>query len=95
MLASNTAGDALIPADLTLQGTDVIDDGLDLDDEQCRGASVEGQQIDPSAPSPVDDRDFPSGLESGSTQSAIHMARAPSVDEVALPAVPMITGGCS
>lgn len=74
-----------VPAQLSLDRPEVIDPGLDFDDDQRPGPRIEGEQIDPSVRAPLDDLDFAAHIPASRSQSTIDIARASGVDEVALP----------
>ena len=75
---------ALVPPDLSLKSAEIFDDGLDLDDDQRRSPTIECEQVDPAAPSAIDDGHFSADLETGSVHPPIDVPRASSVHSVAL-----------
>ena len=41
-------GHPLVPADLPFEGTQVVEPGLDLDDQERPSAMIEGEKVDPT-----------------------------------------------
>jgi hypothetical protein len=73
-------GHALVPSELTLQSTQVIESGLDLDHEKRASPAVEGEKVDPAVRPPVDDLDLASRLPALVSETSIEIGRAPSMD---------------
>ncbi len=78
---------SLVPTDLALEGTEVIDHGLDLDDDQRARSSIEREQIDPATPPTIDDGHFAGRLPASPTKPTIDVSRAAGMYGVALPAI--------
>lgn len=75
---------ALIPAQLALDGPQVIEPRLDLDDDQDTGPRVEREKVDPAMRASMDDLHFPRGLGAVIPQSTLGLAEAPPVQIVNL-----------
>ena len=82
--ARRASGEPFVPAELAFDGPDVVERGLDLDDEHRAGASVEREQIDPAPPASIDDGDLPGDIEPSGDEPPMGVPRASSVQEVPL-----------
>jgi hypothetical protein len=79
---------SFIPTELSFDGSQIVESGLDLDHEQGASLRVEGEQVDPAMRTPLDDLDFSRGQPPGGAQPAIDVNRALSMDEIALAIAP-------
>jgi hypothetical protein len=77
-------GHPLVPTDLPLDRTHVVEARLDLDDDEATGSRVERQEVDPSMRPTVDDFDLAQREPTIGAKSSVHIAGAPGVDELAL-----------
>ncbi len=75
-------GHALIPSDLTLERAEVIEPGLDLDDQQGARPMIEREKVDPTVRSTVDDLDLPRGGPAMPTKPSVDIGGAASMDGI-------------
>lgn len=75
---------SLVPTELALNRSDVVESGLDLDDKDGFARRIVGEDVDPAMRSPLDHLDLPRSRPSADAESAINVPRTPGVDEVAL-----------
>lgn len=86
-LSSHLPGGSFVPAQLTLDGTNVVETGLDLDDQKRPAARIECKQIDPVVRSPVAYLDLSRSGPSRRDETSIDVARAMSVYDIPLESV--------
>lgn len=75
---------ALVPTQLALDRPEVVEPRLDLDDDEGPGPPVEGEEVDPSMRSTMDDLELALGDPARSAELAIEIAGAACVDDLAL-----------
>lgn len=75
---------ALVPAELSLDCTDIEDRRLDLDHQQEAGSALEGEEVDPAMRPTVDDLDLPPTVEAERLETTMHIGGTASVREVTL-----------
>lgn len=74
----------LVPPELPLETTHVIEPGLDFDHEECACCRMEGQEIDPPRSSGITDLDLACNEPTGSLQTSGDERDAPRMGEVSL-----------
>lgn len=75
-------GHPLIPSELALQGSQVVESGLDLDHEERASPPVEGEKVDPSVRAPVDDLDFAGSFEPQVSEATVDVGGTPGVNGI-------------
>ena len=75
---------ALVPTELALDGPEVVEPRLDVDDDEGPGPSVERDEVDPPMRSTMDDLELALGDPARSPEMAIEIAGAACVDDLAL-----------
>jgi hypothetical protein len=73
-------GHALIPSDLAFERTEIVEPGLDLDDQQGSSPTIEREEVDPTMRAAVDDLDLARGRPTMPTKPSIDVGRAASMD---------------
>jgi hypothetical protein len=79
---SGRGREALVPADLPFDPTEVKELGLDFDHQQGAGRRVEREDVDPPAVPAVHDGHLSRDLPSERQQSSLDVSGAPGVDRV-------------
>jgi hypothetical protein len=80
-------GISLVPPELTLDIADVVEPGLDLDDDQRSRSRLERQDVDPPVEAAVRDLELSRGEPSRTSESSLRVSRAAGMDEI--PASPV------
>jgi hypothetical protein len=94
-LASNSSpevscgrpGRPFVPSELALDRPEVVDAGLDFDDEQGSRTWIEGQQVDPAVRPTMVYLDLPCGLPAARDEATIYVSRAVRVYHVTLKSI--------